>query len=60
MAEKEFRCANVGYTACDWHLLGNSDEEMVPQIEKHAFEVHHLELKDEAIDHVKKAITPVG
>jgi predicted small metal-binding protein len=56
MAEKHFRCADVGYTECDWHLEGNSDEEMLPQIENHALEVHHLELKDEAIEHVKKAI----
>lgn len=58
--QKQFRCASVGYTECDWHLEGNSEEEMLPQIESHALEVHHLELKDEAIEHVKKAITPVA
>jgi predicted small metal-binding protein len=50
----------VGYTECDWWLQGNSEEEMLPQIEQHAFAVHHLELKDEAIEHVKKAISPVA
>ncbi len=59
MAEKRFRCADVGYTECDWHLEGNSEEEMLPQIENHALAVHHLELKDEAIAHVKKAISPI-
>ncbi len=60
LATKEFRCADVGYTECDWWLQGNSEEEMLPQIEQHAFAVHHLELKDEAIEHVKKAISPVA
>ena len=53
---KEFRCADVGYTECNWHLKGESEAEMLPQIKDHAFQTHHLELKDEAIDHVKNAI----
>ncbi len=56
MAGKEFRCADVGYSECDWHLRGGSEEEMVPQIKEHALAVHHLELKEEAVDHVRKAI----
>lgn len=56
MASKQFRCANVGHPECNWHLEGNSEEEMLPQIEEHALKVHHLELKDEAIDNVKKSI----
>ncbi len=56
MATKEFRCANVGYTECNWHLEGSSEDAMVPQIMEHAAEVHHLELKDEAIAHVRNAI----
>lgn len=60
MAKKEFRCANVGYTECEWKLEGNSEEEMVPQIEDHAFKVHHLELKDEAVQHVREAIHDVA
>ena len=58
MASQQFRCADVGYTQCDWHLEGNSEAEMLPQIEQHALEVHHLEMKDEAIENVKKAIHP--
>ena len=50
----------MGYTECDWRLEGNSQEEMLPQIEAHALEVHHLELKDEAIAHVKQAIQNVA
>lgn len=60
MAQKQFRCADVGYTECDWRLEGNSQEEMLPQIEAHALEVHHLELKDGAIAHVKQAIQNVA
>ena len=56
MATKQFRCADVGYSECNWHLEGASEEVMVPQIKEHALEVHHLELKDEAIDHIRKAI----
>ena len=60
MAMKEFRCANVGYSECDWKLEGNSEEEMVPQIEDHAFKVHHLELQDEAVQHVREAIHDIA
>ncbi len=56
MATKEFRCANVGYSECDWRLQGDSADEMVPKIQEHAAAVHHLELKEEAIAHVRDAI----
>ena len=36
MATKQFRCANVGYSECEWHLEGDSEAEMVPQIKEHA------------------------
>ncbi len=60
MASKQFRCASVGYGECTWQLEGNSEAEMLPQIEDHALKVHHLELKDEAIQHVKEAIKDVA
>lgn len=60
MTTKQFRCANVGYTECEWQLEGNSEAEMLPKIEEHAFKVHHLELKEEAIEHVKTAIQDVA
>ena len=56
MATKEFRCADVGYTECEWKLTGSSEEEMVPRIKEHAHEVHHLDLKEEAVEHVRQAI----
>ena len=60
MAKKQFRCADVGYTDCGWSLEGNSTEEMLPTIEDHAAQVHHLELKEEAIQHVRQAIHDVA
>jgi predicted small metal-binding protein len=58
--KKEFRCADAGYTDCGWKLEGSSTEEMVPKIEDHATKVHHLELKDEAVQHVRQAIRDVA
>ncbi len=54
--QKEFHCKDVGYD-CEWHLEGNSEEEMLPIIEQHAAEVHNLtHFKPEAVEHVKEAI----
>ena len=60
MATKEFRCTNVGYTECEWRLEGESEEEMVPTIKQHAHDVHHLDLKEEAVEHVRNAIRDVA
>ena len=57
---KLFSCADVGYTDCAWELKGHSVEEMIPEIEAHAVDVHHLNLKDEAIEHVRRAIHEVA
>ncbi|CAN5547421.1 hypothetical protein BH10ACI4_BH10ACI4_35210 [soil metagenome] len=57
---KQFHCKDVGY-ACDWHLEGTSEEEMLPKIEQHAAEVHNLvHFKDEAVQHVREAIQKNG
>jgi predicted small metal-binding protein len=40
-------------------LQANSVEEMVPVIEDHAAKVHHLELKEEAVEDVRQAIRDV-
>jgi predicted small metal-binding protein len=58
--KKEFRCADVGYTECGWKLEGDSVAEMVPEIKEHAAQVHHLELKEEAVQHVREAIKDVA
>lgn len=56
MANKEFRCSEVGYKECAWRVEGKSADEMIPKIEQHARETHHLELKREAIDHIRETI----
>ena len=58
MAEgtKHFHCKDVGYD-CEWQLTGNSEDEMLPEIEQHAAEVHNLtHFKSQAEQHVRKAI----
>ncbi len=56
MDKKQFHCKDVGYD-CEWHLEGNSEEEMLPIIEDHAAKVHNLtHFKGEAVEHVKAAI----
>ena len=55
-ATKHFHCKDVGYD-CEWQLEGNSEEEMLPVIEKHAAEVHNLtHFKAEAVENVREAI----
>lgn len=54
--KKHFACKDVGYE-CSWTLDGDSEEEMLPTIEKHAAEVHNLtHFKDEAVENVREAI----
>lgn len=57
MSEKKiFHCKDVGYD-CEWQLEGDSEEQMLPIIEKHAADVHNLtHFKGEAVAHVKQAI----
>jgi predicted small metal-binding protein len=54
--QKTFRCADVGYRECNWHIEGQSEEEMLPKIKDHAARVHHLEFKPEAERNVRRAI----
>ena len=57
---KHFHCKDVGYD-CPWSLEGESEEEMLPKIEAHANEVHHLSyFKPEAVEHVLEAIRKNG
>ena len=58
--KKHFACRNVGYD-CTWELEGDSEEQMLPTIEKHAAEVHNLtHFKAEAVEHAKEAIRRNG
>ena len=57
---KHFHCKDVGYD-CTWQLTGESEEEMLPLIERHAAEVHNLtEFKEPAVQHVLEAIRRNG
>jgi predicted small metal-binding protein len=59
-SKKHFACTDVGYD-CTWRLEGDSEEQMLPIIEKHAAEVHNLtHFKEEAVEHVLEAIRKHG
>jgi predicted small metal-binding protein len=53
---KMFRCADVGYTTCNWRVEGASEQEILPKIKEHASKVHHLEFKRPAEENVHRAI----
>jgi predicted small metal-binding protein len=58
--KKHFHCRDVGYE-CDWQLEGDSEEQMLPMIERHAAEVHNLtHFKEQAVEHVLEAIRRNG
>ncbi len=58
--KKHFHCKDVGYE-CEWQLAGDSEDQMLPVIEKHAAEVHNLtQFKGEAVEHVREAIRRNG
>ena len=58
--KKHFHCKDVGYD-CEWQLEGNSEDEMLPVIEKHAAEVHNLtHFKGLAVENVLDAIRRNG
>ncbi|MDQ2835410.1 MAG: DUF1059 domain-containing protein [Acidobacteriota bacterium] len=58
--KKNFHCKDVGYE-CEWKLTGDSEEQMLPIIEKHAAEVHNLtHFKGQAVEHVREAIRKNG
>ena len=54
--KKHFACKDVGYD-CTWELEGDTEDQMLPIIEKHAADVHNLtHFKDQAVEHVREAI----
>jgi len=50
--KKSFRCADAGYRHCNWHVEG-SENEILPQIEQHAKDVHHVQMKPESREQVR-------
>src|SRR5438046_2669273 len=39
---KIFRCADVGFAACNWEISGSTDEDLLPQIEVHGRQKHNI------------------
>jgi predicted small metal-binding protein len=50
-----FRCSDVGSKNCDWQVSGNSEEEIMPQIEQHGREKHNLTIDEETRNKVRGA-----
>jgi predicted small metal-binding protein len=40
--QKSFRCSDMGYKDCKWEVSGRSEEELMPQIERHGREHHGI------------------
>lgn len=51
-----FRCADVGQNSCNWQASGKSEDELLPKIEQHAREVHHMNMDENARSKVRGAI----
>jgi predicted small metal-binding protein len=52
----QFKCSDVVAKNCDWRVVGNSEEEIMPLIEQHSDEKHGLKLDDEIRNGVHHAI----
>jgi predicted small metal-binding protein len=51
-----FRCSDVGPKNCDWQVSGNSEEEIMPKIEQHGREKHHMTIDENTKQKVRGAI----
>lgn len=40
--QKSFKCADMGHKDCSWEVSGRSEEELMPQIERHGRERHGI------------------
>lgn len=45
--QKTFRCADMGHKDCGWEVSGRSEDELMPQIERHGREHHGVTNLDE-------------
>ncbi len=39
---KQFRCADVGHTSCNWSVVGHSEDEVMRKAEQHGREAHGM------------------
>ena len=44
---KTFKCADMGHKDCSWEVSGRSEDELMPQIERHGRERHGVTNLDE-------------
>jgi predicted small metal-binding protein len=55
--QKTFRCSDLGHKDCKWEVSGQSEEELMPQIEQHGRQAHNIQnLDNEARNRVRGAI----
>lgn len=55
--QKHFRCADLGHKECSWEVSGRSEEEIMPQIERHGRERHNVtNFDNESRNRVRNAI----
>lgn len=50
---KQFRCSELGMTACNWSVSGNDESDMMPKIEQHGREAHGITNMD---DNMKRRV----
>ncbi len=57
----KFRCKDVGFANCPWEASGRSEQELMPQIERHGREAHGInQIDQQTRDRVKNAIRPAA
>lgn len=44
---KQFNCADVGPTSCNWSVTGNNEDDIMRQVERHGREAHGMKDIDE-------------
>lgn len=56
-----FRCKDVGFANCPWEARGHSEQDLMPQIEKHGREAHCIQnLDQQTRDRMRDAIRPAA
>jgi len=57
----KFRCKDVGFANCQWEATGKTEQELMPQIERHGRDAHGINQIDQPTrDRVKNAIRPAA
>ncbi len=51
-----YKCSDVVQKNCDWQVSGDSEQEIMPKIERHGREKHGLDIDDETRNRVRNAI----